>query len=131
MSVKKVQIKDMDDVKHFQIRLFNAMDGLDFIDRFVGQINAKEHSVKPFLKDLLPLATLMDVNGVTPVQEMSLESASAVFKSPIAILELGVKVLEHQEVFLKNSENFQSLMGQLKKQFGTKSSEFTVQSGTC
>lgn len=131
MSVKKVQIRDMDDVKHFQIRLFNAMDGLDFIDRFVSQLNSKEHSVKPFLKDLLPLATLMDVNGVNPVQEMSLESASAVFKSPIAILELGMKVLEHQEVFLKNSENFQPLMARLKSQFGTKNSEFTAPLGTC
>lgn len=102
-KVIKVQIKDFENTVHFQIRLFDVMEGLDFIDRHMV---TKDRSIKAFLKDLLPLATLLNTQGTEPVAVMSVETVSSYFQNPLAVLELGIKILEHQMVFMKESEIF-------------------------
>ena len=50
-KIKKVTVKDLDGQKlSFSIRLFDALDGLDFVDRYV---TSKDKSIKPFLADWL------------------------------------------------------------------------------
>lgn len=36
-KVVKIEIKDMDKALKFNIRLFNAMEGLDFIDKRIAE----------------------------------------------------------------------------------------------
>lgn len=126
-KVTKVQIKDLEGVQHFQIRLFDVMEGLAFLDRFVA---SKERSINGFLKDLLPLATLLDTQGTTPVTALSFENVGTYFESPIAVLELGIKILEHQMVFMKSSEIFREYVAQVEKLLPMKISEKVTQSAT-
>lgn len=112
-KVKKVTIKDLDNKSlTFSIRLFDVMKGLDFIDAYVSSQNK---SIKPFLEDLLPLATLLDEKGLNPVDEMSLAKAGVYFENPCAVLELGLKIFEHQKVFMKESEVFRPFLEALEK----------------
>ena len=114
----------MDISKNFRIRLLDAMEGLNFIDKAISAFNGKDSlSIKPFLEDLLPLATLMDERGDKPVQDMSLSNCGALFKNPLAILELGVEILKFQQVFMKDSAIFQPLISKLENTFNTKISE--------
>ena len=96
----------------FSIRLFDALDGLDFVDRYV---TSKDKSIKPFLADLLPLATLLDTTGMQPVDTMSLEKVNTYFQNPLAVIELGLAILEHQKVFMKESEVFRPFLDILEK----------------
>lgn len=111
-KVIKAEIKDLEGVKHFSIRLFEVMEGLDFIDRFVG---SKDRSIKNYLSDLLPLATLLDANGQETVDVMSLEKAKTYFQNPLAVIELAMAVFEHQKVFMKESKVFQPYLAALGK----------------
>lgn len=112
-KIKKVTVKDLDGQKlSFSIRLFGALDGLDFVDRYV---TSKDKSIKPFLADLLPLATLLDTTGMQPVDTMSLEKVNTYFQNPLAVIELGLAILEHQKVFMKESEVFRPFLDILEK----------------
>ena len=116
--VKTVTIKDMENRKHFKIKLFAAMEGLDFIDHIAGLLRGGEKiSIKPFLKDLLPLATLIEEQTGQPVQQMSLDTAGVMFENPLAILELGKEILDHQMVFMQGSAIFQKLPEQVQNLF--------------
>lgn len=126
-KVVKIEIKDMDKALKFNIRLFNAMEGLDFIDK---RIVEKSRSIKECLKDLLPLATLMDSSGTNPVAEMSLENSASYFESPLAPIELGIKILEHQMVFMKSSEIFRPYVSILEKMYRLPISESQTSSST-
>lgn len=126
-KVVKIEIKDMDKALKFNIRLFNAMEGLDFIDKRIAE---KSRSIKECLKDLLPLATLMDSSGTKPVAEMSLENSASYFESPLAPIELGIKILEHQMVFMKSSEIFRPYVSILEKMYRLPISESQTSSST-
>lgn len=126
-KVVKIEIKDMDKALKFNIRLFNAMEGLDFIDKRIAE---KSRSIKECLKDLLPLATLMDSSGTNPVAEMSLENSASYFESPLAPIELGIKILEHQMVFMKSSEIFRPYVSILEKMYRLPISESQTSSST-
>ena len=107
-TIKKITIKDLDGQKlTFSVRLFDALDGIDFVDRYVS---SKDKSIKPFLTDLLPLATLLDASGQTAVDTMSLEKVNTYFQNPLAVIELGLAILEHQKVFMKESEVFRPFL---------------------
>lgn len=106
-NTKKFTIKDMDTEKHFNVRLFSAMEGLDFFDKIVGTLKNQETlSVKPFLKDLLPLATLLDTNGDKPLRPLDLQSCDNLFKNPLAVIQLGIEIMEFQMVFMNDSDLF-------------------------
>lgn len=112
-KTKKVTVKDIDGkTQRFLIRLFDVEKGLDFIDRY---ITSENKSIKPFLADLLPLATLLDATGVNEVDVMSLEKAKVYFENPFAVIELGLEILEHQKVFMKESEVFQPFLALLER----------------
>ena len=107
-TIKKITIKDLDGQKlTFSVRLFDALDGIDFVDRYVS---SKDKSIKPFLADLLPLATLLDASGQNAVDTMSLEKVNTYFQNPLAVIELGLAILEHQKVFMKESEVFRPFL---------------------
>jgi len=112
-KTKKVTVKDIDGkTQRFLIRLFDVEKGLDFIDRY---LTSENKSIKPFLADLLPLATLLDATGVNEVDVMSLDKAKVYFENPFAVIELGLEILEHQKVFMKESEVFQPFLALLEK----------------
>lgn len=112
-TIKKITIKDLDEQKlTFSVRLFDALDGIDFVDRYVS---SKDKSIKPFLTDLLPLATLLDASGQTAVDTMSLEKVNTYFQNPLAVIELGLAILEHQKVFMRESEVFRPFLAILEK----------------
>lgn len=121
-SSKDIQIKDMDNVFKFRIRLFDAEKGLDFVDSSIGRIKSGL-SIKPFLDDLLPLASLLDATGTKVVKEgITKQDCFSMFQNPLSIIELGVEVFKFQEVFLKSSETFQPLIGALTNIWNTKTS---------
>lgn len=123
-NCKKVEIKDMENTLYFNIHLFGVEEGLDFVDKLAQTMQSKNFSVKPYLKDLLPLADLMDARGNEVVKTgISLEDCYDVFKNPLAVLELGASILEFQKVFMKNSVLFQPLMLMLENIWSIKSSE--------
>lgn len=126
-KTKVVKIHDLDGDKIFQIKLFDALTGLDFLDEFLEMINSPKKSIKPLLKDLLPLATLMDTSGTKPVQPMSLEIAGSMIQSPIAIVELGLAILEFQEVFMDCSLKFRQFKSILQNLFPADNSTSTQQ----
>ena len=81
-------------------------------------------SVKPFLDDLLPLASLLDGDGrevVTP--SLTRKDCYSIFQNPLSILELGMEIFKFQEVFLKNSEVFRGLEKSLGNIWNTTASE--------
>lgn len=120
---KIVYIDDMGNKMKFKIVLFDAISGLDFMDKFIKVASSKEDvSIKPFLSDLLPLAYSLDDNN-NIVQQLSLETAGVLFQSPVSIIELGLEILELQQVFIKNSAKFQMLMRPLQNLFPVKTSE--------
>lgn len=124
-STKNIVIKDMDNKMHFRIRLFDCEKGLDFVDSLVSRIKTDSlMSVKPFLDDLLPLASLMDGDGrevVTP--SLTRSDCYSIFQNPLSILELGMEIFKFQEVFLKNSEAFRGLEKILENIWNTTTSE--------
>ncbi len=118
-STKDIVIDDMGNKHHFRIKLFDAEKGLDFVDLYLNTMKniqgASQVSIKPFLKDLIPLAALMDVNGSQVVNsQLDLPTCYSIFQNPLSILELGLEIMKFQEVFIKSSKAFQPLMNKLK-----------------
>ena len=118
-STKDIVIDDMGNKHHFRIRLFDAEKGLDFVDLYLNTMKnmggASQVSIKPFLKDLIPLAAMLDVNGSQVVNpQLDLPTCYSIFQNPLSILELGLEIMGFQEVFIQNSKAFQPLMSKLK-----------------
>ncbi len=130
-KIKKVEIKDCGEVKHFAIRLFDPLAGLDFIDRFISVMagDKSKISVKPLLGDLLPLATLVGPGG-DKIAEMSVDKVNTYFQNPLAVLELGIKILEHQMVFMNESETFRPFAATLRGTLGMSTSDSATPSAT-
>ena len=117
-KIKRIEIMDMGVKKHFQIRLFKALEGLDFIDKLASVFKNNENfSIKPFIKDLLPLASLINQTTGEIVQDLTWETAGALFESPMAIIDLAKEILDHQMVFTKDSAIFQAFPKQVKNMF--------------
>lgn len=131
-KIKKVEIKDCGEVKHFAIRLFDPLAGLDFIDRVIGLMagDKSKISVRPLLGDLLPLATLVGADGTTKIADMSLDKANTYFQNPLAVLELGMKIFEHQMVFMNESEIFRPFAETLRGTLGMPTSDSATPSAT-
>ena len=72
----------------------------------------------------------MDSSGTKPVAEMSLENSASYFESPLAPIELGIKILEHQMVFMKSSEIFRPYVSILEKMYRLPISESQTSSLT-
>lgn len=122
-KVIKVTIKDMGTDKNFSVRLFGAMEGIDFVESLMTL--DKGISVKAVLADLLPLATLLDGTG-GPGITMSFGTIDTYFESPLAPLELGMKILEHQMVFMNESEVFRKFSGRVQHLFNMQTSDSQI-----
>lgn len=110
---KIIKINDMGTDKYFKVRLFSALEGLDFFDRVLSLLEKdKTLSVRPFLGDLLNVCAAMDGTGeriLIPFGSLNVEQACNLLENPIAVLELGTEILQHQQVFTKDSELFRKL----------------------
>lgn len=118
---KTISIKDLENTINFRIKLFSALEGLDFLDEVLKTFNSNNNfSIKPYLSDLLKLACPLDDKG-NPMFEnnFNLELAGSILRSPLSILELGMKVFEFQMVFMRSSEQFQSLTQKVENLFHT------------
>lgn len=123
-DVKDITINDMGNTLYFRIRLFDAEKGLDFIDKIAESIKDKKFSVKNYLNDLIPLASLLDVNGVTVVKaSLTLKDCYGIIRNPLAIVELGTEIFKFQEVFMKDSVICQQLMQKVGNIWNTSNSE--------
>jgi len=131
-KIKKVEIKDCGEVKHFAVRLFDPLAGLDFIDRVIALLagDKSKISVRPLLGDLLPLATLVGADGTTKVADMSLDKVNTYFQNPLSVVELGIKIFEHQMVFMNESETFQQFAAALRGTFRMPISDSATPSAT-
>lgn len=122
---KLIEIKDLDNTLKFKIRLFGALEGLDFMDTALGLIGSKEKlSIRPFLENLLKLATPMDGTGTMPLlqpgQRFSLTAADGMFQNPLSLINLGLQILEFQKVFIKSSPQFHPLIQTLEGKLNIK-----------
>lgn len=136
-KVKHVKIKDGGNVKEFTIRLFGVLEGLEFIDKFVADIaqfikggaSAQSISIRKMMRDLLPLATYIGGDG-KPVDTMSYDKLDTYFENPLSAIELAMDILEHQMVFMNESEQFQQYLKPVLSLFHTPSSDSATQSET-
>ncbi|MFV0627046.1 MAG: hypothetical protein ACK5N8_06845 [Alphaproteobacteria bacterium] len=110
-KIKKVVIDDMGNKKYFTIGLFKALQGLEFFDKAIEDIMSGSFNriATKYLRDLLPLSVMTDPTGEKAVQQMSIEIVDTLFENPMSVVELGMEILEHQKVFMKDSEIFQKL----------------------
>lgn len=112
---KIITVNDLGNEIKLRIRLFDAEKGLDFVDNLGAIVRSKEFSIKPFLDDLLPLASLMDANGdKVVIESLTRKDCYGLFRNPLSILELGTQIFEFQTVFLTGSELFRPLAEQLQ-----------------
>lgn len=113
-KIIKVEIMDGGSKKTFSVRLFQAMEGIQFLDGLVAAGQAVK--ISDLIKDLLPLASLVDPDGKV-IDEMSVSKIDTYFQNPLSALELAYKVLEHQMVFMNESEIFRPLIPAVKSMF--------------
>lgn len=125
---KIVKVKDLENTLYFKIKLFGALEGIEFMDKTIQIINSKNSlSIKPFLDDLFKLCIPLDAMGIKPISSsFSLSEAGAMFQNPLSIFELGFEVLKLQEVFLKDSETFRPLIKKVESLFNTKLTESVI-----
>lgn len=124
-NTRVIEIKDFDNTLKFKIRLFGALEGLDFMDTALGLINSKERlTIRPFLETLLKLATPLDLSGnmalLPPGKVLTLSAADEMFQNPISLLTLGFQILDFQKVFLESSPQFRPLIRTLEEKFHIK-----------
>ena len=124
-NTKVIEIKDFDNTLKFKIRLFGALEGLDFMDTALGVISSKERlSIRPFLETLLKLATPLDLSGNTallpPGQVLTLSVDDEMIQNPLSLMDLGFQILEFQKVFIKSSSQFQPLVRTLEEKLSIK-----------
>ena len=116
---KKIVIDDFDNKVTFNINLFDAEKGLDFVDNLRKNFSGGSASIKPLLDELLPLVDLMDANGEKVVKEgLTRRDCYGIFRNPLSVIELGTEVFEFQMVFLRNSKAFRPLADTLQNMFG-------------
>lgn len=122
-KVIKITVKDGGNDKTFNVRLFGALEGMDFLDNFVS---SGKVSIKDIAGDLLPLATLIGADG-KPIDTMSMDKVDTYFQNPLAVLELAYKIFQHQMVFMNESETFRKLIPTVENLFNMPSSDSTMQ----
>lgn len=127
-NTKIIELDDMGDIKKFRIRLFDVLEGLDFLDEAVGRISGKEKlTIKPFLSTLVKLAVPLDTTGTMPLlgegRFLTLQEASVLVKNPLTLIELGFRILEFQKVFIQSSPHFQGLIRTLEEKLNIKISD--------
>lgn len=115
-KIIKVEIKDAGNIKTFQVRLFGALEGLNFLDKLVA--NGEKFSIKTLAVDLLPLASIVAPDGHV-IDNLSIDKVDSYFENPLAVFELCYKILSHQMVFTKESKVFQKLIPDLSNIWNT------------
>lgn len=133
-KIKHVKIKDGGNVKEFTVRLFGVLEGLEFIDKFLGDIarflkggtDGQTISIRKVMQDLLPLATYVGPDG-KPIDTMSLEKLDTYFQNPLAAIELSMDILEHQLVFMNESEQFRQYLSTVQHLFNIPTSDSATQ----
>lgn len=124
-KVINVTVADGGHKKSFSVRLFGAMEGLDFLDKLMQQSSDKI-SIKNIMGDLLPLATLLGPQG-DPIDTMSLSKVETYFQSPLAVVELAIAIFKHQMVFMTESEVFRKFKPEVEKMFSILTSDSVTQ----
>lgn len=125
---KDIIINDLGNDIHIRINLFGVEKGLDFVDTLAKVIKAKDFSIKLFLDDLLPLASMLDTNGAQVViPSLTRKDCYGLFQNPLSILDLGAEILEFQMVFLESSKLFRPLAEELRNILNTKNLELKMQ----
>lgn len=131
-KIKRIKIKDGGNVKEFTVRLFGVLEGLDFIDKFLGDMasfvkTGQGISIRKVMADLLPLAGLIGPDGNVQ-DEMSYDKLDNYFENPLSAIELAIGILEHQMVFMNESGLFQQYREKAKAMFSIRSSGSATQS---
>lgn len=124
-KVINVTVADGGHKKSFSVRLFGAMEGLDFLDKLMQQSSDKI-SIKNIMGDLLPLATLLGPQG-DPIDTMSMSKVETYFQSPLAVVELAIAIFKHQMVFMTESEAFRKFKPEVEKMFSILTSDSVTQ----
>lgn len=124
-KVINVTVADGGNKKTFSVRLFGAMEGLDFLDGLLQQ-SADKISIKSIMGDLLPLASLIGPDGKA-IDTMSISKVDTYFESPLAVVELAIAVFKHQMVFMKESEAFQKFIPKVLDMFNIPTSDSVTQ----
>lgn len=119
-KVIQVTIKDGGNDKLFSIRLFGALEGMDFLDKLLAQGNS--FSIKAIAGDLLPLASLVAPDGKV-IDTMSLSKVDTYFENPLSVIELAHAIFKHQMVFMNESETFRKLIPTVENMFNMPSSD--------
>ncbi|MBR2771611.1 MAG: hypothetical protein IKD78_06315 [Bacteroidales bacterium] len=132
-KTKKVTITDGGQKKTFSVRLMSAMEGIDFIDHVLEQISKLDKrestqglSVKSVIGELLPMATYISETGDV-IDTMSIGKIDTYFQNPMAVLELGLAIFEHQMVFMTESEVFRKYIPGVQKLFSLPTSDSVTQ----
>lgn len=105
-KVINVTVADGGNKKTFAVRLFGALEGLEFIDKYIQ--GTDKPSIKNGLAGLLPLATMIGPDE-KPIDTMSVSKIDTYFQNPFAVLELAIAIFKHQLVFMDESEAFRAL----------------------
>lgn len=122
-KVIQVTIKDGGNDKTFSIRLFGAMEGLNFLDKVISSGN---FSITAAMGDLLPLASLVAPDGKV-IDTMATSKIDTYFENPLSVLELARAIFEHQMVFMNESETFRKLIPTVENMFNMPSSGSVTQ----
>lgn len=113
-KIIRVEITDGGSKKTFSVRLFGALEGIQFLDGIVA--SGQGVKISDIIKDLLPLASLVDQEGKV-IDTMSVSKIDTYFENPLSALELAYKIFEHQMVFMNESEIFRPLIPAVKSIF--------------
>ena len=124
-KVINVTVADGGHKKSFSVRLFGAMEGLDFLDKLMQQSSDKI-SIKNIMGDLLPLATMLGPQG-EPIDTLSMSKVETYFQSPLAVVELAIAIFKHQMVFMTESEVFRKFKPEVEKMFSILTSDSVTQ----
>lgn len=122
-KVIQVTIKDGGNDKTFSVRLFGALEGMDFLDKV---IQSEKFSLKAIAGDLLPLASLVAPDGKV-IDTMSMAKVDTYFENPLSVLELAHAIFKHQMVFMNESETFRKLIPTVENMFNMLSSDSVTQ----
>lgn len=122
-KVIQVTIKDGGNDKTFNVRLFGAMEGLNFLDKVISSGN---FSITAAMEDLLPLASLVTPDGKV-IDTMSKSKIDTYFENPLSVLELSKAIFEHQMVFMNESETFRKLIPTVQGMFNMPISDSVTQ----
>ena len=119
---KTISIKDLENTINFRIKLFSALEGLDFLDEVLKTFNSNNNfSIKPYLSDLLKLACPINDNGQPMFDnDFNLSLADSIFKNPLSLIELAQEVFDFQQVFIKSSSKYHDLMNILQNKLNIK-----------